>query len=163
MNNEIPDIAHKKNLWLLSQIDVQFPTKESLAGSKLYQESLFNRQVQPFTPSQPSHSVDEICLVDFHKMTVMFSLNQASSWKSKADQANMLEFFTQIILSDEHNLYLGLTNGEVVASAIVTAQSDELLISDITNLSGDKVEFACQLVNVWEQDHSSSAKYWAEV
>ncbi len=167
MNNEIPAIAIKKNNWLLSQVDVAFPTKECLRGRDIYHENTLRKSYQLATSANLDSGetqVDEIYNVDFHKLTVMFSLNQASVGSNDTDKADLLEFFSQIILCDEHSLYIGLSNGEVVASAILTADEESLLISDVVNKQPGQsiLSFAQQLMALWEQDHGLKAQCWLE-
>ncbi|NOH99173.1 hypothetical protein [Vibrio sp. 99-70-13A1] len=167
MNNEIPAIASTKNDWLLSQVDVAFPTKECLLGRDIYQQNIQKKSYQVITSTDIDNNenqVDEIYKVDFHKLTVMFSLNQASAGGSETQKANLLEFFSQIILCDDHSLYIGLANGDVVASAILTVDEESLLVSDVVNNHSNQnaLDFAYQLIAFWKQDHGSKAKCWLE-
>lgn len=67
------------------------------------------------------------------------------------------------MLSEEHELFVGTKNGDVVASAIVTATDDSLLISDVVNQHDqDCIGFAKQLLEFWAQDQGSSHKVWLE-
>lgn len=159
MNNEIPEIALKKNQWLFSQLDIAYPAKESLLGLEIYKNQLSQKTYQLLPQDQTPSQIDELHKVDFHKLTVLFSLNQASAYQDEAERANILEFLSQIMLSDEHELYVGTKNGNVVASAIVTASNDELLISDIVNQDDQNiVGFAKQLHDFWAQDQDSTYK-----
>ncbi|MFV8463178.1 hypothetical protein ACNO7T_18655 [Vibrio campbellii] len=159
MNNEIPEIALKKNQWLFSQLDIAYPAKESLLGLDIYKNQLSQKTYQLLPQDQTPSQIDELHKVDFHKLTVLFSLNQASAYQDEAERANILEFLSQIMLSDEHELYVGTKNGDVVASAIVTASDDELLISDIVNQDDQNiVGFAKQLHDFWAQDQDSTYK-----
>ncbi|WP_434567787.1 hypothetical protein QFW85_19335 [Vibrio chagasii] len=159
MNNEIPEIALKKNQWLFSQLDIAYPAKESLLGLDIYKNQLSQKTYQLLPQDQTPSQIDELHKVDFHKLTVLFSLNQASAYQDEAERANILEFLSQIMLSDEHELYVGTKNGDVVASAIVTASDDELLISDIVNQDDQNiVAFAKQLHDFWAQDQDSTHK-----
>ena len=159
MNNEIPEIALKKNQWLFSQLDIAYPAKESLLGLGIYKNQLSQKTYQPLPQDQTPSQIDELHKVDFHKLTVLFSLNQASAYQDEAERANILEFLSQIMLSDEHELYVGTKSGDVVASAIVTASDDELLISDIVNQDDQNiVGFAKQLHDFWAQDQDYTYK-----
>ncbi len=52
------------------------------------------------------------------------------------------------MLSEEHELFVGTKNGDVVASAGITATDDSLLISDVVNQHDqDCAGFAKQLLN----------------
>ncbi len=163
MNNEIPEIAHNKNQWLFSQLDIAYPAKESLLGLDIYKKQLSQKTYQLLPQDQTPTQIDELHKVDFHKLTVLFSLNQASAYQDEAERANILEFLSQIMLSDEHELYVGTKNGDVVASAVVTATDEELLISDVVNQDDQNiVGFAKQLHNFWAQDQVSTHKVWFE-
>lgn len=163
MNNEIPEIAHNKNQWLFSQLDIAYPAKESLLGLDIYKKQLSQKTYQLLPQDQTPTQIDELHKVDFHKLTVLFSLNQASAYQDEVERANILEFLSQIMLSDEHELYVGTKNGDVVASAVVTATDEELLISDVVNQDDQNiVGFAKQLHNFWAQDQVSTHKVWFE-
>ncbi|MFI3275420.1 hypothetical protein [Vibrio sp.] len=163
MNNEIPEIAHNKNQWLFSQLDIAYPAKESLLGLDIYKKQLSQKTYQLLRQDQTPTQIDELHKVDFHKLTVLFSLNQASAYQDEAERGNILEFLSQIMLSDEHELYVGTKNGDVVASAVVTATDEELLISDVVNQDDQNiVGFAKQLHNFWAQDQVSTHKVWFE-
>ncbi|WP_439147766.1 hypothetical protein [Vibrio sp.] len=163
MNNEIPESAHKKNQWLFSQLDIAYPAKESLLGRELYQSRLPSKNYQLLAQDQIPSQIDELHKVDFHKLTVLFSLNQASAYQDETERAHILEFLSQIILSDEHELFVGTENGDVVASAIVTATDDSLLISDVVNQHDqDCIGFAKQLHEFLAKDQASSCKVWLE-
>ncbi|OEF10640.1 hypothetical protein [Vibrio genomosp. F10] len=149
-------IADTKNQWLSQHIDVKFPTKESVSGCALYQRSLEGRtyQIWQSAPSNDDNAFEsqEIYLVDFHRLTVMFSILQSQQWSDKKEQAEVLEFFTQIILSPPCDLYFAFNDGIPAAAAIVTQTDDTILISDIV-VAGEQVNhnlalsFASQLVN----------------
>lgn len=163
MNNEIPENAHKKNQWLFSQLDIAYPAKESLLGRDLYISKLPQKTYQLLPQDQTPSQLDELHKVDFHKLTVLFSLNQASAYQDETERAHILEFLSQIMLSEEHELFVGTKNGDVVASAIVTATDDSLLISDVVNQHDqDCIGFAKQLLEFWAQDQGSSHKVWLE-
>ncbi|NVN80935.1 MULTISPECIES: hypothetical protein [unclassified Vibrio] len=163
MNNEIPEIAHNKNQWLFSQLDIAYPAKESLLGLDIYKKQLSQKTYQLLPQDQTPTQIDELHKVDFHKLTVLFSLNQASAYQDEAERANILEFLSQIMLSDDHELYVGTKNGDVVASAVVTATDEELLISDVVNQDDQNiVGFAKQLHDFWAQDQVSTHKVWFE-
>ncbi|MDK9737999.1 hypothetical protein KI655_11910 [Vibrio sp. D404a] len=163
MNNEIPEIAQKKNAWLLSQLDVAYPAKESLLGRDVYKANLDNRTYQPLSVDQAPATIEEIHKVDFHKLTVLFSLNQASAYESEYDKTHILEFLSQIILSDEHQLYIGTVGSDVVASAIVTKTESELLVSDLVNqVDQDILGFAQQLITLCDSSHLSTNNVWVE-
>jgi len=130
----IPKIAEVKNSWLYQQVDVQFPTKESLKGLDLYKQAVAIRQYASFNDTNKADlafDTDDIFLVDFHRLTVMFALIQSSQWTNEVEQEMIVEFLTQIIYSEPCSLYLGFSSGEPVAAAIVTQHEETLLISDV--------------------------------
>jgi len=130
----IPKIAEIKNEWLYQQVDVEYPTKESIAGLSLYKEKVAlcqYHQLEQVPPESSEFAKDDIFLVDFHRLTVMFALLQARRWHDQADKDLILEFLSQIIYSEPCSLYLGFKAGEAVAAAIVTESEDASLISDI--------------------------------
>lgn len=135
----IPQIAQIKNEWLYQQVDVEYPTKESIAGLALYKDkqASCNYETLQDTPQDSGvFSADDVFLVDFHRLTVMFSLLQARRWEQQADQEMILEFLSQIIYSDPCSLYLGFKSGEAVAAAIVTQSEEASLISDVVTSDG---------------------------
>ncbi|WP_038176510.1 hypothetical protein [Vibrio pacinii] len=130
----IPKIAEIKNQWLYQQVEVEFPTKESIAGMALYKDDLSHREFVALSSDQPlsnEFNQDDIFQVDFHRLTVMFALLQASRWSQEREQELIVEFLTQIIYSPPCNLYIGFRQGEPVAAAIVTYADESLLISDL--------------------------------
>lgn len=134
MTTLIPQIAQVKNSWLYQQVDVQFPTKESLKGLELYKQAVSTREYNVLTelPTfETALNSDDIFLVDFHRLTVMFALIQSSQWQSEFEQEMIVEFLTQIIYSEPCSLYLGFQSGEPVAAAIVTQTEQSVLISDV--------------------------------
>lgn len=72
--------------------------------------------------------------MDFHRLTIMFSLLQATQWEEGSDEQKLvIEFLTQIILDSEYQLYLGFIAGEPVAALISKVLPDEntILFTDI--------------------------------
>ena len=137
MTQHPPQIAQIKNQWLYQQVEVEFPTKESLKGREVYQESLkdktytkFESQAFSYEPSDV-FELDDVFVVDFHRLTVMFALMQAKRWQKENDQQMIVEFLTQIIYSEPCQLYLGFSGGEPIASGIVSRVDNEMLISDL--------------------------------
>lgn len=149
MSNSAISIVETKNQWLSQHIDVEFPTKESLAGRQLYltksQDSQFEKLVGLPEPST-IFSEQDIFKVDFHRLTVMFSLLQSKRWEEQNEQELIVEFLSQIIFSEPCDLYVGFQNGEPSAAAIITKNGKELLVSDVVNLSGNNDEFVASLL-----------------
>lgn len=143
MTDSIPKVANLKNQWLSQHVDVQYPTQESLAGRKLYLSSVEKRSIQPLTKEDNGFiAADDIFLVDFHRLTVMFALLQSKRWTESSEQELIVEFLTQIIYSEPCELYIGFTEGEPTAAAIVTRADRAILISDIITTSEDAQQSA---------------------
>ncbi len=160
MTNNYNEIVALKNNWLYQQVDVEYPTKSSLAGRCIYQSQQVNKlcslwQEHPLTLS----FTDDIFLVDFHRLTIMYALLQASQYK--ADQRDdIVEFLTQIIYSPPCELYLGFEQGLAVAAAMVTRYDNQVLVSDVVVQPGCQFigsdEFAAQLIQKLQLSLTSS-------
>jgi hypothetical protein len=138
MSSDLPSIAQVKNQWLFEQIDVEFPTKESIAGREIYKAGLEkSRYVTPQFTASDVFNQDDLFIVDFHRLTIMFSLLQSKRWSEQSDQELIIEFLTQIIYSKPCDLVVGFENGEPVAAAIVTCHGNEVLVSDVVVAKGD--------------------------
>ena len=161
----LPQIAEIKNNWLYQQVDVQFPTKESLIGLEVYKKAVENRQYKLIEHSEGDQSAfaqDDIFLVDFHRLTVMFSLLQSSQWQDSSDQEMIVEFLTQIIYSEPCALYIGFKSGEPVAAAIITQHEGAVLVSDVVVKSeeeGDTAAFVSALLTKYDQTTQAEALY----
>lgn len=138
-----------KNQWLHQQIEVEFPTKESLEGRALYLEKADNTPLEMWhSRGQEIMESDALFLVDFHRLTIMFAQLQAQRWHDADQQSLVVEFLTQIIYSPPCELYLAFENGQPTAAAIVTRQDAQTLISDIVALKAtQRDEFISGLVN----------------
>lgn len=134
-------LYNAKNDWLANQVEVDFPTKESLAGRELYLSSLSNRYIEQFSPLTPSNqSNTEWHLADFHRLTIMFALLQSKLWSSDQDQAMVVEFLTQIIFEPDYQIYVGFERGEPVSAALVCQSNKLLLVSDIITKDQASIE-----------------------
>jgi hypothetical protein len=168
----LADIVEQKNQWLISQVDVPYPTEESVKVRDLYLNACGNSVCQIFEPSPLAQSTayyDEIYLVDFHRLTVMFAQLQANQWQEAGHQVSILEFFAQIIISEQQPLYIGFKAGEPAACGLVTYLNDQLLISDVVAADGDPVHcelFVSQLIGqlaVDEQAMKVMVQQWASL
>ncbi|WP_394244239.1 flavodoxin [Vibrio astriarenae] len=130
----LPAIVIAKNDWLHNQVEVEYPTKESLKGRELYFSRYNTSQVLSIdeVAGEASLLTDSIYLVDFHRLTVMFSLLQAKLWPSQDDQDLILEFLSQIIYSEPCELYLAFADGTPIGAGLVTQTEQGCLISDIS-------------------------------
>ncbi len=131
MSERANGLLRSKNAWLSMHVDVPYPTKENLKGKELYLTRSQARKLTQFefnTLQKPSGL--ELHRVDFHRLTLMFAELQASLWDSE-EKANVLEFFTQIILDDVVELYV-IGDGESLVGAFSVSQDGEYkLIADI--------------------------------
>ncbi|UPQ89935.1 flavodoxin [Vibrio sinaloensis] len=163
----IPNIADIKNQWLYQQVEVEFPTKESLAGLALYRAEVEGKEVVELDASatDSTFNQDDIFLVDFHRLTVMFALLQASRWQKPTDQEHIVEFLTQIIYSTPCELYLGFQQGEPVAAAILTVNEQHALISDVVvkaQSTASKQDFIAALVSKASSKLEPIQQLWLE-
>ncbi len=158
MSDIINTLVQKKNDWLTSHVAVKYPTPESIQGRDLYLKKQQDKQYKQITLSEfnaglsddKTNVVDEVHLVDFHRLTIMYALTMASSWQDEQDRACLLEFFAQIILSDDFPLYVGFKNGEPVACAITHQCDGVLLVSDVTfnkAISNEKQSYISALLS----------------
>lgn len=134
MPNTASAITEMKNQWLASQVDVEFPTPESLKGHELYQARGSERETHLLDLSELSldeFSEQDVFVADFHRMTVMFALQQAKQWKSQQDREWIVEFFTQIIYSAPCQLIVAFKGNQPVGAALVTTHQGAALISDV--------------------------------
>lgn len=141
MDTQAVRLIKQKNQWLSHHVDVDFPTQESLKGRELYlssQESkTFKTQLASELLDQASHYpiwLDDIVPVDFHRLTILFSVLQAKAWSNEPEQEKLIiEFLTQIILDEHYQLYMGFKQGQPMMAMIAYKddQTNSLLLSDV--------------------------------
>ncbi|WP_070966236.1 hypothetical protein [Vibrio sonorensis] len=163
-------IVSKKNQWMKQHIDVQFPTKESIEGEKLYASRYQGSEIVELTTPLESHApiVEEIYKVDFHRLTVMFAILQSNCWPSESEQSLILEYLSQVIYQPPCTLFLGFKGQEPVAGGIVTEEVDSILVSDLCykgQTQGKEVEgFAKQLINYYLAENQMNPNaVWMEL
>ncbi len=155
LNEKIQALINKKNQWLYSQVDVKYPTEESLKGRDLYK--LFQDSPKEYISNWTSRPlvkgvVDDLYIVDFHRLTIVFACLFSKQWKEKESQAYIVEFLTQIILEPDFPIFIGFKNGEPIGCALGTMADGEMLISDIYLSDEGKhshEEFIQQIINVF--------------
>ncbi|MGO1298711.1 MAG: hypothetical protein ACTMIA_15610 [Vibrio sp.] len=166
MNVSIPPIVAVKNQWLYQQVDVEYPTPESLRGRARYQSLIEMQVIEPCQSSPVSLSGDDLYLVDFHRLTILFAMLQSQRVEGDVPQAELLEFFAQIILSKPCELYVGFCDGQPCAAAIVTEYHQEWLISDCVVTPNARFADQQDLINAivtLKQSHSDGPeKLWLE-
>lgn len=136
------ELVEKKHQWLISHVDVNFPTAESILGRDLYiarekqvqYVEIAATEMETLDPSL----LDDVYLVDFHRLTVMFAQLQSTLWSDKSAQNYVLEFFAQIALSQDHDLYIGFKDGQATVCGVATMSDHTLLISDLVSLKSDQ-------------------------
>ncbi|GMQ48822.1 hypothetical protein [Vibrio sp. 10N] len=124
-------LHNQKNQWLANQVEGGYPTKESLKGRDLYLAAISSCYLEPFDVPVVVESQTEWHLVDFHRLTIMFSLLHSKRWDNDEHQQLIVEFLTQIIVEPNHELYVGFQNGEPVAAAMLTRDQQVTLVSDV--------------------------------
>ncbi|NIY91969.1 hypothetical protein [Vibrio diazotrophicus] len=168
MTDSYPNVFKVKNQWLFDQVEVEFPTPESLKGRAIYKSLCEDKLVTLLTNNSAQESdinLDDIYLVDFHRLTVMFSLLQASRGRDEQEQNYLLEFFTQIIFSEPCYLYVGFKQSEPVAAALITESENELLVSDVVikDLAYSSADlFAQAVIQKWLISHDFSGSFYIE-
>ncbi len=145
MNDAGWALFERKNKWLAQQVEVKFPTAESIKGKALYESSLSQAYIEQYSESDLRSVptlIEDWYLVDFHRLTIMFAILQSERWPIEAHQQLIVEFLTQIILEPDYKLYLGFSQNRPCAAAIVSSQGDDVLVSDITISNNTKAQ--CQ-------------------
>ncbi|WNJ97648.1 flavodoxin [Vibrio ruber] len=126
------NIAQIKNQWLSAQVDVAYPTPQSLIGRDLYLASVQQCTYQDVAlPAVAELIAQDVYRVDFHRLTVMFAQLQAGQYQTPTEKEAIIEFFTQIIYAPPCELYLGFEQGEPVAAGILTQTEAGVLVSDL--------------------------------
>ncbi|MEZ9509840.1 hypothetical protein BCS96_09435 [Vibrio breoganii] len=159
-----PNVDHlqqQKTQWLLSQIDVAYPTRESVLGKACYLDlmekfSEITSLESAANDLKQAVSTTEWLRADFHKLTVLFARFMAShSDIPEASREFLQEFLAQIILDDQgaHSLCLGFEGSEVVGACIVSSTSETILVSDLLLKSdlGQQVEVAA-ILNLFDTE-----------
>ncbi len=141
----------RKNAWLHDLVEVEFPTAESLKGRDIYFQTLEQQQYQVvdkkvLLDTEVDCRAEELFLVDFHRLTIMFSILQSQRWDKQYDQEMVVEYLTQIILTPDFELYVGFKEGNPVGAAIVSQFQGNTLISDVAvSDSIEKTQFESDL------------------
>ncbi len=136
MNPQQLACIERKNAWLYDHVEVEFPTSESLKGREIYFQALKEKAYQEVEKStllmgEAEFNTADIFLVDFHRLTIMFSILQSHRWHDKYEQEMVVEYLTQIILSPDFELYVGFRDGNPVGAAIISHFEGNTLISDV--------------------------------
>ncbi len=159
MNEQQLASIERKNSWLHDLVDVEFPTPESLKGRDIYFQALKQADYQLVDKSfllegESEYKAEDIFLVDFHRLTIMFSILQSQRWVNPHEQEMIVEYLTQIILTPDFELYVGFVEGNPAGAAIVSQFEGNTLVSDIA-VSGasNKSQFISSLAAKLNSDH----------
>ncbi len=151
MNEQQLANIERKNAWLYDLVEVEFPTSESLKGRDIYFQALEQQNYQlvdknTLLKTDSVFKAEDLYLVDFHRLTIMFSILQSHRWDDKHDQEMIVEYLTQIILTPDFELYVGFQDGNPVGAAIVSQFEGNTLVSDVA-VSGafEKNQFIADL------------------
>jgi hypothetical protein len=142
MNDAGWALFERKNKWLAQQVEVKFPTVESLKGKALYESSLSQAYIEQYSKADlcdVTAPIEEWYLVDFHRLTIMFAMLQSKRWPIEEHQQLIVEFLTQIILEPDYKLYLGFSQNTPCAAALVSSQECDVLVSDVAIACNDKL------------------------
>ncbi|HHX8539192.1 TPA: flavodoxin [Vibrio diabolicus] len=159
MNEQQLASIERKNAWLYDLVEVEFPTPESLKGRDVYFKALEQATYQvvdkdTLLESDSEFSSDDIFLVDFHRLTIMFSVLQSQRWDQQYDKDMIVEYLTQIILTPDFELYVGFKAGAPIGAAIISHLEGNTLISDVAvSESKYKSSFVADLAKRLSTEH----------
>ncbi|MEF1310921.1 flavodoxin [Vibrio mytili] len=136
MNIQQLACIERKNAWLYNLVEVEFPTQESLKGRDIYFNTLNGQAYHSVDKSSllselSVFSENDIFLVDFHRLTIMFSILQSNRWEQQSDKDMIIEYLTQIILTPEFELYVVFAEGNPIGAAVASHFEGNTLISDL--------------------------------
>ena len=99
MNEQQLASIERKNAWLHDLVEVEFPTPESLKGRETYFQATNAQEYQivakdSLLEGEANLQADDIFLVDFHRLTIMFSILQSQRWEEQYDQEMIVEYLT---------------------------------------------------------------------
>lgn len=74
MQTQIVNYLNDKNNWLAEQVNVAFPTPQSIEGRDLYLQAEKSKEYKLTQQFQLLSStwIDDVVLVDFHRLTIIF-------------------------------------------------------------------------------------------
>lgn len=159
MNEQQLACIERKNAWLHDLVEVQFPTPESLKGRDIYFQALAQQEYQvadkhALLAGEAVCGAEDIFLVDFHRLTIMFSILQSQRWDEPSDREMIVEYLTQIILTPDFELYIGFQEGNPVGAAIVSQFESNTLVSDIAvSIALGRNQFITDLVKKLDDEN----------
>ncbi|MUK62809.1 hypothetical protein GNP81_15910 [Aliivibrio fischeri] len=137
--------------WLAEQVNVDFPTPESLRGKDIYlsQNPCVPTKLE-FVNSNISDGVFVLPVTE-HRLTIRWAMIVAKQWDKEYD--DVLEFLTQIELSEEYQLFVALNGMMPIAACLSQVIDGELFISDIV-ITDNTLDVDGFLGSVMEQQSS---------
>ncbi len=148
INSEI--FQQQKLAWLSSQVNVDFPTPESIKGRDIYLKQPAKEAEQHPVISATLPDPISVLLVTEHRLTIRWAIVVASQWHNKQEHDEVLEFLTQIDLSDDYQLFVALDGITPVAACLVRVLDDTAYISDVA-ITCDAIDEAIFLSSVMAQ------------
>lgn len=127
----------QKVAWLASQVNVDFPTPESVKGRDIYVNQVaINPEEYKSTPSDLSDTISVLQVTE-HRLTIRWAMTVASQWKDETEYSHVLEFLTQIDLCDEYQLFVALDGMKPVAACLSQISENVMYVSDVVLTSND--------------------------
>ena len=138
----------KKQAWLANQVNVEFPTPESVKGRDVYlnQETLHS-EAYTYLSSELADNIS-ILPVTEHRLTIRWAMMVASQWDTEYD--DVLEFLTQIDLCDDYQLFVALDGMKPIAACLSQVADNIMYVSDVA-LTSDFLDINGFLSAVMEQ------------
>lgn len=129
MSIDLNTFHQQKLAWLANQVNVDFPTPESVKGRDVYlnQETLDSAEYTYLSPELTKNI--SILLVIEHRLTIRWAMTVASQWDAEYD--DVLEFLTQVDLCDDYQLFIALDGMKPVAACLSQAFDDVMYVSDV--------------------------------
>ncbi|WP_105056052.1 hypothetical protein [Aliivibrio sifiae] len=148
MSIDLNTFHQQKLTWLANQVNVDFPTPESVKGRDVYlnQETLDSEEYTYLSPVFPENM--SILLVTEHRLTIRWAMTVASQWDTEYD--DVLEFLTQVDLCDDYQLFIALDGMKPVAACVSQASDDVMYVSDVV-VTSDVLTINSFLSAVMEQ------------
>lgn len=130
----------QKLAWLVNQVNVDFPTPESVKGRDFYLKQPAKETIEHQLSAVTLPETVSVLPVTEHRLTIRWAMTVASQWTDEYD--DVLEFLTQIDLCDDYQLFVALDGMKPIAACLsqvsegIMYVSDVALTSDIINENG---------------------------
>lgn len=129
---------HQQKLaWLVNQVNVDFPTPESVKGRDIYLKQPVKDAVEHLFSEVTLPDTVSVLPVTEHRLTIRWAMTVASQWTDEYD--DMLEFLTQIDLCDDYQLFVALDGMKPIAACLSHVAGDTMYVSDIV-LTSDVID-----------------------